>query len=154
MDLYDLLLFLHVSGVIVWVGAGVTFQVVSERAIGGRDLEKIRAITVVSDTLGKAYFGVLTLVVLLSGIALVFRGEWGFDHVFILGGLLGIVASGAIGGVGIGPTATRLGERLTSATSMDEEIEKDMRRLRNFGRLDLAIMVTVVFLMTVKPGSS
>lgn len=153
MDLYGFLLFVHVMGVIMWFGSGVVFQVLAERASRSDDPARIRALVEMSDGFGKAYYGGVTVVVLATGLWLVFQGDWGFDHVFILGGLAGLVASSALGGAVLGPTADRLAEKVRAATAINPDLRSDMTRLRNLGRVDAGIMLTVVFLMTVKPGS-
>ena len=150
--LYRILLFIHVAGVIMWVGAGTVFQLLAERATAQNDENRMRMLLTLGDTFGKAYFGVLTGVVLLSGMLMVFVGDWGFDQVFILGGLVGIVASGALGGTVIGPTSERLQQRVGDGQPLDAEAVADIARIRNVGRIDLVIMTLVVFLMTYKPG--
>jgi hypothetical protein len=136
--------------VIMWLGAGIVFQLLAERAIATNDEGKMRMLVSLGDTFGKAYFGALTGTVLVSGLIMVFNGDWGFDHVFIIGGLIGIVSSGAIGGAVIGPLSERLQERTNSA--WDAQAIADITRIRNVGRIDLAIMIVVVFLMTYKPS--
>lgn len=138
--------------VIMWLGAGIVFQALAERATSSNDEAKMRTLVSLGDTFGKAFFGSLTVVVLLSGLIMVFDGDWGFDHVFIIGGLLGIVASGAIGGAVIGPVSERLQQRIGGGGPMDAAAISDIVRIRNVGRIDLLITTLVVFLMTVKPG--
>ena len=150
--LYRVVLFVHVMGVIMWLGAGTVFLLLAERATGKNDEGRMRMLVSLGDTFGKAYFGGLTGLVLLSGLILVFDGDWGFDHIFIIGGLVGIVASGALGGAVIGPTSERLQERIGAGGPMDAEAIADIVRIRNVGRIDLTIMTFVVFLMTYKPG--
>ena len=150
--LYRILLFIHVTAVIMWVGAGVVFQLVAERATARNDEGKMRMLVSLGDTFGKAYFGVLTVTVLLSGLIMVFDGDWGFDEVFVLGGLVGVVASGALGGAVIGPVSERLQERIGAGGPFDAQAVADITKIRNVGRIDLTIMAVVVFLMTYKPG--
>ena len=109
--------------------------------------------------LGKAYFGPITLVVLVTGVSLVFVGDWGFDRVFVLGGLAGFLSSAVVGFAFIEPTTRRLSDALAAATSEssggsgdDAGVTSALNRLRKIGRVDAVIMLTVVFLMTVKPG--
>lgn len=150
--LYKVLLFVHIMAVIMWLGAGTVFQFASERATAAKDEGKMRMLVSLGDSFGKAYFGVLTVLVLLSGIFLVLEADWGFDQVFVIGGLAGIVASGALGGAIIGPTSERLSGRLGSGGPIDDAALADFTKIRNVGRIDLSIMTVVVFLMTYKPG--
>ncbi len=150
--LYRSLLFVHVMAVIMWLGAGIIFQLLAERATADNDEGKMRTLVALGDAFGKAYFGSLTAIVLLSGLSMVFVGDWGFGHVFVIGGLIGIVASGAIGGAVLGPVAERLQEQIGGGGALDAQAVADITRLRDVGRIDLLIMTVVVFLMTYKPG--
>jgi uncharacterized membrane protein len=151
VDLYDILLFLHVTGVIFWFGSGMVFQSLVERAARTRQPEHVRTIMNMSQTLGNAFYIVATLGVLASGIWMTLEGEWGFDEPFVIGGLTGFVASSVIGGALLGPTGQRLEK--TYAEDPSANPGSDLIRLRNLGRIDALIMLTVVFLMTVKPGT-
>jgi Predicted integral membrane protein (DUF2269) len=155
MDLYGLLLFVHVASVIGWVGTGVVFQMLSERALPGgqADEGRVRSLLNLGESFGPAYFGVLTLLVLATGIWMVLDADWGFDEPFVLGGIIGIVASGAIGGALIGPTSQKLQARVAESGVITAEDTADIARIRSFGRIDMLIMLVVVFLMTVKPGT-
>ncbi|HEY7874827.1 MAG TPA: DUF2269 family protein [Actinomycetota bacterium] len=149
--LYRILLFVHVMAVIMWLGAGVVFQMLSERAGEDRDGSKMRRLAELGEEFGPGYFGGLTATVLVSGVALVLEGNWGFDHVFVIGGLVGILISGGIGGAVIGPTSKRLLAALEADGSPSDQARSDFGRIRSVGRIDLIVMVTVVYLMTVKP---
>lgn len=151
MVLYRVLLFVHVFGVIGWFGTGVVFLVLTERAARTKDPGAVRTLVGTGEALGPRYFGIVTVVVLASGVGLVLVGRWGLDHLFIIGGLLGFLATSVIGGAVIAPVAERIGAALTT-TGPEAQVARDLRRLRNIGRLDASIMTVIVFLMTVKPG--
>lgn len=150
--LYRIMLFVHVMGVIMWLGAGIVFQLLTERAVARNDESKMRMLISLGDTFGAAYFGILTAVVLVSGLVLVFDGDWDFEQIFVAGGIAGILSSGAIGGAVIAPTSKKLQERMAAGGTIDAEAVADITRIRNVGRIDLAILIIVVFLMTYKPG--
>lgn len=149
--LYRVILFVHVLGVIGWFGTGVVFLVLSERAARTKDPGTVRTLVGIGEALGPRYFGIVTVMVLASGVGMVLVGRWGFDHLFIIGGLIGLLATSAIGGAWIAPTAERIRAAVTT-TGSDERVAHDLRRLRNIGRLDASITTAIVFLMTVKPG--
>lgn len=150
--LYRILLFVHVMAVILWLGTGSVFQMLTEKATASKDEAKMRTVVSLGDTFGKAYFGILTVTVLLSGIFMVVEADWGFDQVFVIGGIVGIVASGGLGGAIIGPVSEKLQERLAAGGAFDAQAVADLTRIRDVGRIDLSIMVIVVFFMTYKPG--
>lgn len=157
--LYRILLFLHVLGAILWFGGGVLFQLRTERATISYERARVASLIDDGNFLGKAYFGPVTLLVLVTGVSLVFVGDWGFDRLFVLGGLTGFLSSAVIGFALIEPTTKRLSDEFAAATSKssggsggDAGVTSALKRLRKIGRVDTIIMLTVVFLMTVKPG--
>lgn len=153
MDLYDILKFVHVLAATVWVGGGILFHILAERAVKSNDTARIGTLLTDAEAIGKGYFGPASGVTLVAGLWLVFEGDWAFDHVFILGGLAGIVLSSIIGFGLIQPAATRVQTALAGSGTITDDIRSSIDRVRNFSRLDLVILVVVVFLMTVKPGS-
>ncbi len=150
--LYRILLFVHVLGVVVWVGSGFLFLIFTERAVRTGNRATVQTIVEEGDRLGKVLFGPLSLAVLASGIALVIDGGWGFGTPFVIGGLGGIGASILVGALFIERISKRLQTSLESSSS--DGFDRDaLLQLRNVGRFDLAIMTIVIFLMTVKPGT-
>ncbi|HVE76904.1 MAG TPA: DUF2269 family protein [Actinomycetota bacterium] len=150
--MYRVLLFVHVFAVILWVGPGFLFQILTERAAATEDTAALSTVVREGERLGKTLFGPASIIVLASGIWLTLEGNWGFDQIFVIGGLVGVVASIAIGGLFIGPTVGSLAEGLGSSSTLDPALKRGLLRLRNAGRVDALIMTVVVFLMTVKPG--
>ncbi|HVE90845.1 MAG TPA: hypothetical protein VNE62_00890 [Actinomycetota bacterium] len=149
--LYRILLFGHVLFVIFWFGGGVMFQIRAEMASASFNEDAVRSIVSDGDRLGKAFFPAVSVLVLLTGVALVLVGKLGFNRIFVIGGLVGWVISSLIGAKGIGPNVARIKRGLAVPDGEAEAVE-GLKRLRNVGRVDVAIMTAVVFLMTVKPG--
>lgn len=151
--LYRILLFLHVFAVILWVGPGFLFQIFTERAAATEETATLRTVIREGERLGKTLFGPASVIVLATGVWLTFEGSWGFDRIFVIGGLLGVIASMAVGQVFLAPTVKRLEGDLRRSSALDPEMKRGLIRLRNAGRVDALIMTAVVILMTVKPGS-
>jgi uncharacterized membrane protein len=154
MNDYTLLLFVHVLAAMAWVGGGILLHLISERAVKAQDPGRIRALLDDAEMLGKRFFGPVTGLTLLFGILLVFNGDWGWDHVFILGGLAGIVLSAILGFGMIQPAATKvLADLEASGGVLDDKVNAGLKKIQMVSRVDLLVLVVVVFLMTVKPGS-
>lgn len=150
---YKILLFVHVLAVIMWFGAGVLFQIMCERVVKTSDLSRMRSFIQTGSLVPPPYFGVLTAIVLGAGIWLVIDTGYEFSDPFVIAGIIGIVASGGLGGAVIGRTVEAL-RVATESPAMDESMFRaGILKLRNAGRLDALIMTTVVFMMTVKPGN-
>lgn len=153
MSLYEILLFVHVLAVITWVGGAIMFDVLAERAVKSDDAARVAGHLGESEHLAKTYFIPTSLITLAAGIWLVFEGDWGFTQPFVIGGLVGIVTTIVIGAGILGPTSARLAAQAASAGRLDQELKDGLAKLRNISRLDLAVLVVVIFLMTVKPGT-
>jgi hypothetical protein len=96
--MYEILLFVHVLAVIQWLGAGVVFQIMSERTVRLGDVSRMKSLIQTGALVPSAYFGILTAIVLGSGIWLVLETDIGFEEPFVIAGIAGIVISGALGG--------------------------------------------------------
>jgi uncharacterized membrane protein len=154
MGVYTLLLFGHVLSAIAWLGGGITMTIFTERAAKSGDVTKIRNLIDDAADLGKKFFGPASGLTLLFGLLLVFNGDWGFDHWFIVGGLTGFVISAVVGFGFIDPAAQTLNAELESSGGvMTEKATATLNRIRMISRFDLVSLIIVVFLMTNKPGS-
>jgi uncharacterized membrane protein len=151
--LYEAVLFVHVLSAAVWFGGAVMFHVLAERAAMSHAPGRISSLLRDAEFLGKRYFGPASGVTLVAGLWLVFEGGWGFSQVFVLGGLAGLVLSTILGFALIEPVAKRVTAALVGDADITEDVSNGLERIRNVSRIDLLILLTVLFLMTVKPGS-
>ena len=153
MDLYTVLLFVHVLAAALWVGGGVMLHIIAERAVKSEDPVRIGNLLADAEHTGKTFFGPASGVTLLAGIALVLKGDWGWDHIFVLGGILGIVVSMVIGFGGIQPASMKVGQALGATGTLTDEVRAGLKKIQALSRVDTLILIVVVFLMTNKPGS-
>lgn len=151
--LYEVLLFMHVLSAAVWFGGAVMFHVLAGRAAMSNDPSRISSLLRDAEFLGKRYFGPASGVTLVAGLWLVFEGGWGFGQIFVLGGLAGLVLSTVLGFALIEPVAKKVTAALAGNATVTEDVSNGLVRIRNMSRIDLLILLTVLFLMTVKPGS-
>jgi Predicted integral membrane protein (DUF2269) len=108
MDLYELLLAIHILAAVIWVGGATSLQVLAIRATGSGDPVRMATFAGEAEWVGMRVFVPASIVVLLAGIALVLEGSWGFDQLWILIGLAGIAFSIVTGAGFIGPESGRL----------------------------------------------
>ncbi len=71
---YELYLFLHVVGAIVWLGAGLTLSVLAYRATRARDNQSLQKLAAESTALSTTVFMPAALTVLAMGILMVVDG--------------------------------------------------------------------------------
>lgn len=149
---YELLLFAHVVGAVVWVGVGFTSHVLllwadreNERRFAARLQAAIEAIEVPVAVAGPG-------LLLATGIALVIDGPWSFGDTWVVVGLAGYVAALGIGAAFEGPEGRRLGEIVRERGPDDPEAIARGRRLNGVMWLELAVLAVILLAMTVKPS--
>ncbi len=81
MNRYELLLFLHVVSVIVWLGTGTALTLVALLSRGDRVL--LERLGPLGRTLGPRVFAPASLGALVFGILLVLDGSWTFEPLWI-----------------------------------------------------------------------
>jgi uncharacterized membrane protein len=151
MDLYGILQFVHVTAAVLWVGGATLFHLLGERVFVSDDPARVQAYLDDAEHLSKRFFMPASISVLLFGIITTIKGDIGFEEPWIVGGIAGIVVSIGLGAGLIGPTSARLGQRMATS-GLDDEIRAGLMKIRNFSRMDLVILLVVVFLMVTKPG--
>jgi uncharacterized membrane protein len=152
METYDILKFVHVLAAIVWVGGAVLFHVLAGRAVATEDPVRVQGLISDSAHLGKRYFSPAAITVLVFGVIAVLNGGYGFEHLWIVGGIVGIIASIVLGAGILGRTSEALEEHMKTS-GLDDTVRAGLAKMRMVSSIDLLILVGVVFLMVVKPGS-
>jgi uncharacterized membrane protein len=153
MSLYSVLLFIHILGAIVWVGGSVSLQVLGMRVRASGDPHRLAALASDAEWMGTRLYSSAAGVVLLAGIALVFTGSWSFNQLWIVLGLAAFAFSFIIGATVVGPTAKKLGERLASHGPEDSEAQSSIQKIFLVSRIELAVLIFIIFDMAVKPGA-
>jgi uncharacterized membrane protein len=150
---YELLVFLHVSSAIVWVGAGLLMSVLELRASRSGDPAAMGRIGGDNEWLAPRLFIPSSLLTLLFGILLVADGPWTIGTLWIDLGLAGYALTFATGIGVLKPTA----EKLKAAVERDgpgtAEAARLGHRLTLVSRLDLVVLFAVVAVMASKPAS-
>ena len=152
MTWYELWLFLHVLAAIVWIGGATAIQVFGILTKRAADPAKTAFF---ARNVSFTVMWVLlpaSLLVLAAGIGLTENGGWDWSEPFISWGLalwavVSLVAFGYLGRA-IGKAGARL-----AADGPSPALGLRLRNLVWLSRALLAILVVIVFLMTVKPGT-
>jgi uncharacterized membrane protein len=153
MDLYELLLAIHILAAVIWVGGATSLQVLAVRAMGSGDPVRMATFAGEAEWVGKRVFMPTSVVVLLAGIALVLEGGWGFDQLWILIGLGGIAFSIVTGAGFLGPESGRLQALLETRTFEDPEVQSRLDRIFKISRIELGVLLLIVIDMAIKPGA-
>ncbi|MDP8911919.1 MAG: DUF2269 domain-containing protein [Actinomycetota bacterium] len=151
MSYYEVLLFLHISFVAIWVGAALLIQALTFRSRASGDPQLMAALGPHSQWLAQRIFIPSSLAVLVLGILLTIEGPWTFDQLWIVLGLAGLAATFVVGLGVIEPTAKKMTAAIEANGPGSPEAEREDRRLYALGFLDLALLFAVIWDMTLKP---
>jgi hypothetical protein len=148
----ELWLFLHVTAAMVWIGGAVAIQVFGILTKRAADPAKTAFFAGNVSFLVTRVLFPAALVVLLSGIGLKVEGHWDWGEPFIVYGLVfwalvSVVAFGYLGGA-IGRAGMQLGSEGPSPA-----LGLRLRNLVWLSRALLFVLLTIVFMMTVKLGT-
>ena len=152
MTLYEFLKFLHVLLAIAWVGSAILLAILAFRAQRSADPAAMGRQAADAEWVGQKILAPLAGIVLLLGIAMVLEGDLGFTTTWVLIGLIGWATSIAIGAGFLGPESGRLKELIAAHGPEDAAVKARIDRILLVSRLDLLLLIFIVFDMVVKPG--
>ena len=148
---YGVYTFVHVLFAIVWIGGGITINVLMTLASRAKDSGVIGALTRHAGWIGNRVFAPASLVLLLFGILAAGEGNWDYDAWWVRLGFAGWVAAFVVSFGFLSPESARIG-RLAAAEGPSPALAARVRRLTLVSRLVLVLLVAVVFVMSTKPG--
>ena len=149
--MYDLLLYAHILGGVVWVGGAVAIQALAVR-IGRSDPAVVPALARHMEGLGKWLFLPASLVIIISGVAMTIQA-WSFGEVWIAVSVALWVASAVAGALYLGPRAKRAADTFEAEGPTSVTGLKLIRGLYVVSRLELVSFAVIIALMVFKPGS-
>jgi uncharacterized membrane protein len=153
MTVYELLLFIHISATVVWVGAGLFSLVLAIGYDRDSDEPAIRRFLADQERLATRLFIPASLTVVIFGIALVIESDaWSFDYLWIVLGLVGFAATFATGLFMIKPASERIGAAMErEGGRLTPQLRTDIRKLIVMARLDYVVLFLVIADMVLKP---
>lgn len=149
MDLRIVLALLHIAASLVWVAGGVATVLTGimrkARASADEQVAQLQSLTF----LGIYFFFPAMVIAVGSGLAMIVTSPDGWQPFAVLG-LIGVAATLAFNAAILHPTGRRAvaiaGERGTIAALVE------LKRFSRLAKFDLALRVTVVAVMVIKPG--
>jgi uncharacterized membrane protein len=153
MSSYELLLFAHVLAAVVWVGGALSLQVLAIRAERSADGGRVANFATEAEWVGSRVFLPSSIVLLLAGIGLTLEGDWGFTTPWVLLGLIAYGLSALTGSLFLGPESGRIGKMIADVGPQDPDVLARIKRIFLVSRIELVVLLFIVFDMTVKPGS-
>lgn len=152
MTWYELWLFLHITGAIVWIGGAVALQVFGILTKRAADPAKSAFFAQNASIAVLWVFLPAAIVVLIAGTGLVESGNWDWSEPFVLWGLILWAAVAVVAFGFLGRAMGRAGAQL-AAEGPSPALALRMRNLVWLSRVLLGVLVVIVFFMTVKPGT-
>jgi uncharacterized membrane protein len=151
---HQILRLAHVVGAVAWVGSGIGLLALGKSMVAAADHAGLSSIIRRGESLGPRVFIPASIVTIGTGIAMVFgQPAFRFTDLWILLGIAGIVLSGVVQGMITGPAARQY-EELAARTGVDEQaLDGPADRYLRGGVLDVAVLLAVVAVMVLRPGS-
>jgi uncharacterized membrane protein len=150
MDAYTVTKYLHVALAMIWLGGGLCLVLlgsIAERARNDQDLLSAMKSVV---TIAPRVFVPGAVLVLLSGLLMVWLGGLAWDAWNILG-LLGVLVTASVGAVILTPLAERAVKLAAEGGGQAEALACGKRLLR-VAKADYVLQFTIVYAMVAKPG--
>jgi len=145
--------FLHIIGVITWLGGWTALWVLQVRFRKEQDSKVQLALLRQSEFYGRAVVGAAAGVTFIAGLVLANRESVDFSTVWVAWGVVGLIASMALGGTVMRTATAKLGGLIANAPAGDPERLAAQRRVDLLNTINLLILLSVVFAMVFKPGS-
>jgi len=147
---YDWIKAVHIFLAVVWVGGAVMLNLLALFALRsplpGRKAEFAREAAWV----GTRVFTPASLVLLALGFWMIYDLDWGYP-LWIVFGLVGYGLSFLIGVAFLGPQSAKTAKVIEEFGPDSAEATAQIRRVVAVARVDLLILVLVVFDMVLKP---
>ena len=151
MSSYELLLLLHLTAVIVWLGAVTGIDLLWLRAERTRDPAEMANMGKLQEWLVPRLLIPAALASLVFGVLLVLDGPWSFGDLWIALGLVGFAAAFVTGLLYLKPQAERMSEVIARHGPTSREARRHGKKLLVVGRVQLLLLFLVVADMVIKP---
>ena len=142
---------LHVSSAVVWVGGGLFLTICALLAELANNDEQLLQVGHWAEVVAGRLFPLMSFVVLGFGVAMMAKGDIGYDQFWVVFGLIAWAASTATGILFLGPEAKRLNAVAAKFGPDSPEAKARLQRILLVARADVALMFVIVFDMVVKP---
>jgi len=153
MSYYEVLLFLHIFAVIVWVGGGIALLYLSAWGEQTRNAAFMQGLGASSEWLTRRLFIPASLATLVLGVLLTIEGPWSFDILWIDLGFVGFAVSFLIGILFLKPEGARIGRAIAAHGPESSEARHHIHRIGVVEKVEFVILVLVVAAMAIKPTS-
>src|SRR6516165_6995841 len=153
ISVYNVFLAAHVLAAVAWVGGGATLTLLAFLTAREHDPVQMVSFAKRAAFCGQYLYSPASLIVLAFGLAMVERGNWGFDHFWVQFGLAAWGASFLVGMFFLGPQSAKLSKLMAERPAEDADVQERISRILLVARFDILLLLLVVIDMTTKPFS-
>lgn len=153
MTWYELFLWLHIMGAVIWVGGGLLIQVFALRIIASNDAPRMVGFSRDVEFVGTRVFMPASFVLILTAVGLMLNGNWDWGEPFVSVGLVVWILSFLAGAGFLGPESGRIAKAIDAGGPASAEAQMRIKRILVYSRFELLLLLVVIFMMTVKPGT-
>ena len=147
---YEFALWVHLFAAVVWVGGGIALQLYALRILRADDPVRLAGFAKDTEWIGTRVFMPSSILVLAFGFVLVAEGDWGYPFWVVFG--LAVLGLSAVTGMGFfGPESGRIGKLVEAHGVEHPEVQARIKRILKLSRIELALLVAVVFDMVIQP---
>jgi uncharacterized membrane protein len=153
MTWYDWFKAGHVLVAVLWVGGGATLTLIALMTLRLKDPLRLAQFAHQAGMLGERLYTPMSLLTLAFGIGLMTNGQspWQWDYTWVRIALAGWTLTFLVGFFWIRPTATKLAKVIVEKGPEDAETQAIIQRILLVTRLDVVLLLLIVFDMTAKP---
>jgi uncharacterized membrane protein len=153
MTWYDWFKAGHVLVAVLWVGGGATLALLAIMTLRLNDPVRVAQFAHQAGKIGERLYTPSSLLVLLFGIGLMTndKSPWDWDMTFVQIALAGWALTLLVGLLYIRPTAANLAKAIEERGPTDPEAQRLIKNILLVTRVDVLILLFIVFDMTAKP---
>jgi uncharacterized membrane protein len=143
----------HVLVAVLWVGGGATLALLAIMTLRMNDPLRVAQFAHQAGKVGERLYTPASLLVLLFGIGLMTNDQspWDWDMTFVQIALAGWALTFLVGFFYIRPTAAKLAKAIEERGPTDPEAQRLIKNILLVTRIDVLILLFIVFDMTAKP---
>ena len=147
---YEFALWVHLFGAVIWVGGGIAIQFFAFRIMRTNDPIRLAGFAKDAEWIGTRVFIPVSLLLLVFGFVLMSEGNWSYDF-WVIFGLVVFALSALTGMAFLGPESGRIGKLVEQHGVEYPEVQARIKRILMLSRIEVTLLVAVVFVMVVKP---
>lgn len=152
MTLYEWLVLIHMVMAVIWIGGGTIMNILAFRVRRENDPDRLVAFGRDVEWISLRVFTPASIVLIIVGIWAASEGNWDFGDAWISIGLTGFALSFLAGILYFGPESGRIGKLVQAEGAASAAVQSRIGRLLFFTRIELVILLVVIWAMVAKPG--